>query len=974
MTGLFAKGVSTMALAMAALPFAAQAQEAPAVAPAQGDEAQADSGQAEIVITGSRIARRDYQATSPIVTVSSDALAATGNVTLEGALNQLPQFSPGTTAFSNGLNDNGQATLNLRGLGAQRNLVLLDGKRLQPSSSTQVIDINTIPTILVGGTEIISGGASAVYGSDAISGVVNFKLRKIDGIEVSAQNTITGQADGGIRDISLGAGTGFGGGRGHVTFGVSYTDRDAVNVNAREFFRRGTGMSSSIGAGLYTPSTNPPSQAAMNAAFAQYGIDPGKVSFSSSLGVNADGTLFSTGMGVFNYRDHTPYVYNSGRALLQLSENTYAQIPLERVSTFGKVSYDLSPDITFYAQGLYTDYSSTTIADAAPNAGVWMIRVPLSNPFVPAALRPLLASRPNPTGPFLITKRYLDAGPRKTVHDSTTWQAMAGLNGKLGALTWELYGSHGESKLTDTTSGSVFANRVQQLVSAPDGGAALCGDGIGYDPFAVTGSAQCAAYFSGKTVNRTKTKQDVVEFTVQGGLFELPAGEVRFAAGADYRRNDFTFTPDAQQVIGNVVAITRTSATGGSTRAIEGYAELVVPLLGDLPLVQSLELDAAYRYSDYDRSGGVSTYKADLDWKVVDWLRLRGGYQRAIRAPNVGELFTASTGVFPTIGSAAQGAGDPCDTRSVYRNGANAGSVRALCLAQGVPAELLDTYQNNVTQVAAYMSGNTDLRPEKADTYTVGAVFTPHASSPWLSGMSASVDYYNISINNAISTIPVTLSLSKCFNGDGSNPNYAQSNYYCSLIGRDSATGGITNALLPYLNIGGYRTSGIDVQLDWSVSLADAGIGDGDGDAKFGISSVINYLDSYKVQNQPGSPFQDFGNTIAGVATLPRWRSVTSVSLGDGRFGGLLRWRHVGGMTDASHVTNPASTIPGVQAYDYFDLSLRVEATRSVGLRFGINNLADREPPVVSGVPGQTDAGTYDVLGRTFYLSASARF
>lgn len=969
MIRLFATGVSTMALAVAALPFAAQAQEAPAVAPAP---AAGDAAQPDIVVTGSRVARRDYQATSPIVTVSSDAIAATGNTTLEGALNQLPQFAPGSTAFSNGLNDNGQATLNLRGLGAQRNLVLLDGKRLQPSSSTQVIDINTIPTILVGGTEIISGGASAVYGSDAISGVVNFKLRKIDGIEITAQNTITEHGDGGIRDLGLGAGTSFAGDRGRVTFGISYTDRDAVNINAREFFRRSTGVSSSIGAGLYTPSTNPPSQAAMNAAFAQYGIDPGKVSYSSSIGLNPDGTLFSTGKGVFNYRDTTPYIYNTGQALLQLPENTYTQIPLERVSTFGKVSYDLSPNVTFYAQGLYTDYNSTTIADAAPNAGLWMLSVPLSNPFVPAALRPILASRANAAAPFLITKRYLEAGPRLTLHDSTTWQAMAGFSGKLGQLTWELYGSHGESKLADKTSGSVFASKVQQLVSAADGGAALCGDGIGYNPFAVTGSAQCAAYFSGTTVNRTKTTQDVVEFTVQGGLFNLPAGEVRFAAGADYRRNSFTFTPDPQQVIGNVVGITRTSATGGSTRAIEGYAELVVPLLRDLPLIQSLELDAAYRYSDYDRSGGVSTYKADLDWKVVNWLRLRGGYQRAIRAPNVGELFTASTGVFPTIGSAAQGAGDPCDTRSVYRTGPNAAAARALCLAQGVPTAVIDTFQTNVTQVAAYMSGNTNLTPEKADTYTVGAVFTPRAASPWLSGLSASIDYYNISIRNAISTIPVTLSLSKCFNGDGSNPTYAQSNYYCSLIGRDPNTGGITNALMPYLNIGGYRTAGIDVQVDWNVRLADVGIGD--GGAKFGISSVVNYLDTYKVQNQPGSPFQEFGDTIAGVATLPRWRSTTSVTLGDSRIGGLLRWRHIGGMTDASHVTNPSSTIPGVPAYDYFDLSLHIEATKRFGFRFGVNNLGNREPPVVSGVLGQTDTGTYDVLGRTYYLSATARF
>lgn len=956
------------------MPFAAQAQEVPTqeapVAPAATEAGNTDSS-TDIVITGSRVARRDYQATSPIVTVSSEAIAATGNVTLEGALNQLPQFTPDSTAFSNGLNATGQATLNLRGLGAQRNLVLLDGRRLQPSSSTQVIDINTLPSILIGGTEIISGGASAVYGSDAISGVVNFKLRQIDGVEVSGQNTVSARGDAGIRDIALGAGTRFADDRGRVTFGISYTDRDAVNINARDFFRRSIGVSSTIGAGLFTPGANTPSQAAVNAAFAAYGLTAGTVLNASSLGVNADGTLFSTGRGVFNYRDRTPFVNNTGAALLQLPRDTYSQIPLERVSSFGKLSYELADGVTAYVQGLYTDYSSTTVADAAPNAGAWVLRVPVTNQFIPAPLATLLASRPNPTAPFLLNKRYTEVGPRATVHDSTTWQALGGVSGKLGGMTWEVYGSHGESVLYDRTAGSVFASRAQALVSAADGGASLCG-GTGYNPFAVDNSAACAAYISGVTTNRTKTTQDVVEATLQGALATLPAGEARFAVGADYRRNGFSFDPDARQIAGDVTAIARTSPTSGSVRAIEGYAEVLVPLLRDLPLIRSLELDAAYRYSDYDRSGGVSTYKADLNWVVADALRLRGGYQRAIRAPNVGELFTASTGLFPTIGLVTQGGGDPCDIRSAYRTGGNATQVRALCLAQGIPAGVVDAYVNNVAQVAAFQSGNTALRPEIADTYTIGAVLTPRFATPWLIGLSLSVDYYNIAIDRAISTIPVTLSLNKCFNGDGSNPSYAADNFYCALIGRDPATGGITNAQTPYLNIGGYRTAGVDVQFDWTVRLADVGVGS--GGARLGLSTVVNYLDSYRIQNQPGSAFQDFADTIGSGTTLPRYRATTSLTLGDSRISGLVRWRHIDGMTDASRVTNPASTVAGTPAYDYVDLSLRIDPTPRFGLRLGVNNLADREPPVVSGVLGTTDAGTYDVLGRTFYLSATARF
>jgi outer membrane receptor protein involved in Fe transport len=670
----------------------------PAMAQDSAGGTAAESGTSEIVVTGSRIARRDFEAASPIVTLGSDAVSATGSVTLEGALNQLPQFSAGSTAFSNELNATGQATLNLRGLGAQRNLVLLDGRRLQPSNSSQVIDINTIPTILVGGTEIISGGASAVYGSDAISGVVNFKLRQLNGVEISGQNTLTEHGDGGIREVSIGAGTRFADGRGQIIVGAAYTDRDAININNRAFFRENRGVSGTIPFGMFTPGANLPSQAAMNDAFAAYGVAAGTVLPSSSIGINPDGTLFSSGRGVHNYRGNLSVLYNNGQALLQVPELTYTQIPLERISTFGRATFEATDNIKLFVQGLYTDYTSVTIQDAAPNAGLWTLRVPRSNPFIPAALNPLLDSRANPTAPVVITKRYSEAGPRKVDHEATTWQVLGGASGSFGGsgITWELYGSTGKSVVDDISYGSVFANKAQQLVAAADGGASLCAGG--YNPFSPTNSPECAAYISGVTTNRTETKQDVVELNFQGAIAQLPAGELRFAVGAGYRRNEFAFTPDPQQVTGNIVAIARTSPTAGSTSAKEIYAELLIPVLSDLPAIRELTIDAAYRYSDYKRSGGVSTYKVDVDWTVVNGVRLRGGYQRAIRAPNVGELYTATTGVFPTIG-VAPAAGDPCDLRSTFRAGANEAKVRDICLSQGMLGPIYDNFRTDVSQV-----------------------------------------------------------------------------------------------------------------------------------------------------------------------------------------------------------------------------------------------------------------------------------
>lgn len=961
-----AVGTSTIAI-LAALAAPAHAQST-----APDGDGPAEAEVQEIVVTGSRIARRDFQAASPIVTLDSSAVASTGQVTLEDSLNQLPQFAAGSGAYSSGVAATGQANLNLRGLGASRNLVLLDGRRLQPASSQQVVDINVLPKSIIGDIEVISGGASAVYGSDAISGVVNFKLRRIDGVEVTLQNNVTEHGGGGLRDISVAAGKRFADDRLHILAAASYSDRDELSVQDRDFFKTSRGVSSSIVDAFFTGGANSPSQAAVNAGFAPYGVAPGTVIRTSGLGVNNDGTLFSTGLGVHNYRNNSPYVFNNGQALLQLPEYTYVQMPLERISTFGKVSYEFSPDLTFFVQGLYTEYNAVTLGDPAPNAG-WQPVVPVTNPFIPAALRTLLASRPSPNAPIRLTKRYAEAGPRATEHESRTYQVIVGLSGGIGEtdVTWDLSASRGDSRIDDELSGAVFASRIQQLVDAADGGASICAGG--YNPFVTTGvSAECVGYFSGKARTRTSTAQDVIELNFQGPVMDLPAGELRFAAGSNYRRNTFSFTPDANYASGDVVGIPRTAATRGSTRVIEGYGELFVPVVRDVTGIQELNLGLAYRYSNYDQGGGVSTYKADLEWSIVPGLRMRGGYQRAIRAPNVGELFSGATGVFPTIGLIANGGGDPCDIRSPYRTGANAARVRDICVAQGMPEGVADSFVYNVAQVAAYMTGNVDLQPETADTYTIGAVLTPRLDTPWLSSLSLSVDFYDIAITDAIATISTPTALNKCFNADGSNPSFATGNFFCGLIQREAATGGINNAQQPYLNLGGYRTRGVDLQADWSVRLSEVGLGD--SDIRVGLSSVVSYLDSFEVQQLPNTAFQDYAQTIGGGMAYPRWRANTTLTLGDDRINGLLRWRRIGEMDDVSTVTNAASTVPGVDAYDYFDASLQFAPTERYAVRVGVNNLADKSPPVVSGEAGATDAGTYDILGRTFYASITARF
>lgn len=973
--------VKAVAAAVAAVLTASSAWAQESADAAATDRAATESGAQslqEVTITGSRIVRPDYEANSPITSVTAATLESTGATTLENALNQLPQFAIGANQTNAGFGGSGTATLNLRALGSFRNLVLLDGRRLQPSDILQSIDINTIPSALIENVEVITGGASAVYGSDAISGVVNIKLKdRFEGVQIDTQyNVFEENWDGQTFDTALTVGGNFADNRGNAVVSLSYTDRKDIGYMDREFFRQSPGGTDfRLPTGIYRPSVNPPSQAAVDAVFAQYGAAAGRVPRTSVLGYNDDGTLFSANNRSLNYRGPDGLLYNTGTQLNNLNQFSRIQVPLERYSALAKGSYDITDNVTGYAQLIFTTYDSLVNAEAGNDA----FNVPVTNPWISDDLATILASRQNPTAPFRWEKRFQEeAGPRNFSRTFDVFQYVGGAKGKIESIdgTWDVYGSHGRTKLTETNQGSVLIGSLNQLLNAPDGGLSLCQGG--YNPFGLTQlSADCRDFLVASPISVTELEQNVVEASVQGRLFALPAGDVRFASGVGYRENSYAYAPDRDLARGNIVGVFRTGPSDGKSQVVEGYAEFLLPLLRDLPFVRKFDVDVAYRYSDYKLSGGVDTYKADFNWEIASPVRVRGGYQHAVRAPSVGELFAAPNVSIPGIGNLAGGQGDPCHFQSQARTGADAAAVRALCLAQGVPVGLIDTYDNLQNEVLATNSGNTDLLPESADTYTLGVVWTSQSDSELFSKLSASLDYYKIEIEDVIGTIGAPQTIPKCFNRDGSNPGLAADNFYCSQINRDPVTGLFTNVRQPTLNLGGYRTKGADLQVDWGVGLGAIGLDDRYG--ALTLNTVVSYLESFEVQLQKNAAWFDYAGAVGTPSasqpgSLPRWKGVTRLQYDIGAIGAGVKWRYIDEMKNSARVTNTASTVPGTPSYSYFDLFGSWEVNDTLAVNGGINNLADKGPPIVGTTPGSTQSSTYDIYGRQYYVAISLKF
>jgi iron complex outermembrane recepter protein len=1080
-----ARGVRTAALtgsallALSAAP--AYAQETDPAEPAAVAPADESS---TILVTGTRIRQRDLEANSPILTVESETFENISTVAIETVLNQLPQFVPALSQFetmdvqSSATSTPGASTLNLRGLGSNRNLVLVDGRRAQPVNGSLTVDVNSIPSAAVQRVEIITGGASAVYGADAVSGVVNFILKKdYDGLEFSAQYGLTERGDASEFRMSALMGANLANGRGNVMFGAEHAKRGTAYTRDREFFREGWadpssafGRASRLSDVYWTPNPNSswgdnrPNQATVNAVFGA----PGG-SRTGPFFINADNTVYQDqGPGLDSYTGPFMVDENCAIALItsyappgcgtgdiayryldsngRLRENqlgTMISNPLERYTAFGRIGYDLTDSVTYFVQASFSDTQNRTRRVWSPAAGGWAVVIPHGNELyapslnedgttnrdyqpggvhdlncgptggctnsevwpVPAELAALLASRPRPNEPFVLESPALrQSGDRGIDNNTFMYQVATGFTGQLpfNDWTWEAYGSHGRTRVVSSLAGTVSVENLRALASSPNygrgasitgntlinpagfGGKIIrCTSGLHYFDVSKEISEDCLRAIEARMTHVTTLIQDIAEVNLQGGLFELPAGQVRAAFGAGFRENDFDYHVDKLEQVQNVADLPAglfgSGSTKGRIRSYEAYGELLVPLLSGLPLIRQMDLDLGYRYSHYTAVGGLSTYKIMGDWEVNRFLRFRGGYNLATRAPNVGELFQSDTTT--VVGSAL---GDPClaNTAATYGNNPNnADRQRVIDLCNILINDpfsdySLDPLNYRVTETPGGIAlgditGNRNLRPETARTWTAGAVIRSPFDHPLLSRFTAAIDYYRIHVKGTIGTLSYDETYRQCFDPQF-NPSYDPQNEFCQRIRRNPGTGDSGSIGLVNVNRGSLQTAGVDLQLNWSAEMSDLGLG---VPGRLGLTVLANYIDYNRTQAVEGGPINDF----TGTGTSFRYRINNTLTYRNNLFNLSLRHRFLPGQPHPSSIANPETTSRGPDDYHIFDLSSRWTFIENVDFRFGIDNLFDRAPMITSSNPnssgaGVTSSGYYDVLGRRFYAGVTTRF
>jgi iron complex outermembrane recepter protein len=949
----------------------------------------------QIVITGSRIARRDYQSNSPISTLDSSAITAAGQPSLDRAIGQMPQFEATQGAaevgdVQGGIGFGGGASYSdLRGIGRNRSLVLMDGRRLVPSTPDGSIDLNTIPMSLIDSVEVITGGASATYGSDAIAGVANFKLRhNFSGLELNVQHGASTHGDGATTQVSAILGGRFAEDRGHAMLALEYSSRDAVAGSQRSFFTQpavrflGRPPEGFIYAGGFGAGSTAPSIAAVNAVLAGYpGTTPyaGSGPYKGGIGVNTDGTIFTTvvpsslgcaqnykGVGSVVGAIISPSCTQAGVVL----GNYFAvQVPLKKYNAFASADYELTDDLTAYAQFNFSEsraLDQTSPGSTKTNNTIELF-VPVSNPFVQGnpALLSLINSAYGGTAPANarvgLSKLMFGWGNRVEKFKYDVWQGLGGLKGNIPgtAFTFDLYASYGHSSYASQAVGDISLSAINNV---------LANEGVGgctYNPFGLQPvSAACLAY-AGRTDNTTDDlTSENVEFSIQGPLFALPGGTARIALGADYRSSSFDYHPDSIFITGDTLSYGTSTPANGSQNAKEVFGELLLPLAKDWVLAKDFSLDLGYRYSKYDTFAGKSTWKADASWTIVNGVRFRGGYSFAFRAPSLADLFAGAG-----VGQQSLNGGDPCDVLSSYRTGANSAQVQALCAAQAGPAGSA-TYSfggANVT-VPVQTGGNSLLQPETARTWSIGTVLTP------LRGLNISVDYYNIAISGAISSLSSGQILANCY-GPSGNPSFSASNAFCQRIQRDATTGQISLLTSGLFNFNKFKLSGVDTQIDYRLGLDQLGMPSSAGAIKVG--SIISYLAKYVVTPSDGTAPTNYAGGISdtfvtsdgeNLYSHPRWKAYSYLSYLNGPFIGTLRWRYIDHM---ANLDDPTQRVPAVS---YFDADVHYTFDHRITISAGVTNITDKQPPFIGTLELRTDAATYDVVGRTWFIGAKARF
>ncbi len=965
---------------------------APGLAQDTADESEYENVLEEVVVTGTRIARSDYESASPIVTVSRSIFDLSGSPSVQRMLDTLPQFSPWITETTNnppGPMLYGAATLDLRGLGPGRTLVLLDGRRLISP------DVNFIPQAIVDNVEIITGGASAVYGSDAVAGVVNFRTRRFTGLETEASWEQTDRGDGTIWHAGILGGLEFS--RGYAFAYIGHDERDPVYQGDRSFSEVSLGYypdeggwvpsgSGHIRQGKSGPvGFNLPSQEAIDAYLGRVdpSYTPGEVGIWTPFGFNPDGSLFSQ-YPVYNFtgdRNEPLQPVHQDWYSYNYAPVNYLRTPLERTNAFGKTGIALSDDTELFLQALWAETRGTSQLAAVP---MWGVYIRPDNPFIHPDFAALLASRPDPDGLIAFSKRMDDLGPRQYEGHYEMLQIVAGVVGKVSFLPDWLYEAY--LSLGEEDSKTVFRNQgsrtaFEELSLAPDAGASICG-GEGMNPFGIGSiSPECAAHFARNVQTSDETRQFIGEATATGPIFALPAGEIRAAVGVQYRKDKIKHNADPTLALTRIDPVygyevpdigdgSDDQSFQGRTDSWELFVEANFPLLSERPFAHLLELTAGYRYADHSNAGSINAWKAEGIWRISEQVTIRSSYQRAVRAPEVESLYTAQTSNFSGLGER----GEPCEADFEDEDGEILGAqqdpeVAALCISQGIPADVLPQFFDKDGLFDTLEGGNPELKAETADTFTLGLVL----NSPWggvFADLQASVDYYNIQIDDLIGYVedPVFPCYHRQF-----NPSLDPDNFYCRRFDRDPITFEVTKALNTAVNVSGMGTSGYDFQIEYAANV---------GPGQIRVRGVATHVASATFTAAPGVPTGEYAGKATGYivtsssavfSLVPRWKGVIDLGYATGGLFTNLRWRYVGDLVDA-YIED--FKLPSRQYLD-FTLGYAFDSGHLKGLSFyaGVTNLTDEQPVIYPNwVEANTAPSLYDVLGRRYFLRATYVF
>ena len=1007
-------GAAPMVVGLALISTPAFAQDAA--------EAAAPVDENLIIVTGSLIRNPNLEQANPVNVTTADAIELKQSNLAEEVLREVPGIVANIgSAVNNG--NGGSSYVDLRGLGSNRNIVLLDGNRIVPADLAGRVDLNNIPLALISRVDALTGAAVTTYGADAITGVVNFVTKKdFSGVDVSVSNQITEKGDGNFFRADITTGANFDDGRGNAVLSIGYQKSDAVYQGDRDF---SVEQISSYSGGAAGSGTSVPSRFSGTRP-----IDP-------ATGLPST-VIDPTGSGNGGTRQIDPV---TGRAvgtysLFNFNPYNVFQTPFKRYNIFAQANYEVSDAVEVYTRGLFSKNKVSTIVAPSGSFGGG-VTINLNNPFLPAALRnqfcafntagagaytprfsqaecDAAATATGPTDPnyrtvtTALARRAVEVGPRISDYSTTVFDYRLGLRGGItDSIDWDLSGSYGESEKVQTIKGYTLQSRWRQA-SLVNGTLAnpVCQDPsngcVPVNLFGPVGSITpgMADFLSENSTSTIKTSLVQARGVISGDAgFTIPGASnpIGFAVGAEYRKYK------AQQS-SDLLAKTpgELGGAGGAAPDIDGgydvweaYGEIIAPIIEDKPFFKSLTLEAGARYSKYKVDGGGSnettTYKVGGSWEPTEDLKIRGNYSHAVRAPNIGELFTPLTVGLTNLGI------DPCAGAAPLNNA----TLRAVCIAQGAPAGTIGSIENpTAAQANVTYGGNLHLKPEKADTWTVGAVFQPS----FLPRFSMSVDYYNIKVKKVIgSPLPDDM-IGACFDnltaGSATDPA-------CTLIRRNPATGGLdgdpatTGGLYgPTSNLGELFTDGIDLIMNYNAdlgfgSLATSFVGNWTNNSKFKATPTsinrqcVGYYSvncSFTGSIQPKLQFSLRNTlTVGKLDVSVLWRWMDKMEVEPEQLKTDLAAAIAAGCTDPANTDPDACMIDNkfrsIPSESYFDLTLRFNVTDNLTLTGSVQNLFNNRPKVVGNSIGSTSynsgnifPATYDALGRRFAAALRLQF